>query len=128
MSSFYTTTLGKTVVMGKLSPEQKKLLRRALTLFQNKEEWGKFCNEVVYSNKTVKILGGALFGGTYWLTEYVRNTPLFQVLVDMEVRLGIEQGKMIQDDRTYWDFTENEKALETFLKSPKLTAEAIFLF
>lgn len=111
----YTTLLGKKLNLNELSAEQKELLRRALACFKNKEDWGKFCNKVVYSNDTVKILGGTLYNGKYWITEEVVNTPLYQILVDLEARLGIEQGKMRQDDRTYWDFTENEKALKEFL-------------
>lgn len=111
----YTTLLGKKLVLSALNEAQKKLLRQALTRFMNKEDWGTFCNKVVYSNETVRILGGNLFNGTYWITEEVNNTPLYQILVDLEVRLGTEQGKMRQDDRTHWDFTENEKALEKFL-------------
>lgn len=115
-SDEYTTVLGETVVIKELPPEQKELLRRALTQFKNKEEWGKFCNKTVYSDETVKLLGGELFNGRYYITEKVHNKPLFQVLTDLEVRLGLEQGKMSQGPcTTHLDFTENEKMLEEFL-------------
>lgn len=116
MVSTYTTLLGKIVVVKELTPEQKELLRTALNKFKNKEEWGAFCNNVAYNNDTVRILGGELYKGTYWITGKVLDEFLYQVLNDMEVRLGVEQGKMRQDDLSHWDFAENEKALMEVLK------------
>lgn len=117
MFEIYTTLLGERVEIGELSPEQKELLRKAFENFKKKENYCEFVN-LVNSQDAVRIFGGALHNGQYWINEEVINSALSKVLEDLANRLAIEQGFARESDtaKQFRDFTRNEMVLQLVLR------------
>ena len=90
----YTTLQGEKLNLKKLTKEQKELLRRFYSLYENLYKNGhKFMGYFNAMNLpyNLKIMGTPCLGGQYWINLKVLRSVIFGVLGDLGNRLAIQQ-------------------------------------
>lgn len=83
----YTTVDGRVLALNGLTEEQYAFFARCLEAYRTGEQWETFVRMARTENPVIRAAGGRI-------TQAVWDHPLFQVVHDLEDRLGIQQGEM----------------------------------
>ncbi|MBI2565089.1 hypothetical protein HYV79_03835 [Candidatus Woesearchaeota archaeon] len=110
MALFYQTLSGKKLYVDQLNGKQRQFLKEVYDLYSQKSYLNFF--NAVYSPEFLKKMNAELSDIGYIVDDSLMKTTLYQIVHDLELRLGLKQGFYAEEINTTIGFSNNKKTLK----------------